>query len=51
MALAKIQAEIYASKFFGAYAHILNKYAKEEVKKKTTDWPTFHRALLKKGGE
>ena len=42
-------------KIFGAYVHILNEYAKEkeeeEEKKKTTDWPTFHRVLLKKGSE
>ena len=28
----------------------VNEYVKEE-KKKTTDWPTFHRVLLKKSGE
>ena len=50
MTLAKTQAEIQASKIFGAYAHIRNEYAKEP-KKKTTDWPIFHRVLLKKGGE
>ena len=50
MALAKTQVEIYALKIFGAYTHILNEYAKEE-KKKTTDCPTFHGVLLKKGGE
>ena len=36
-------------KDFHFYAHLLNEYAKEkEKKKKTTDWPTFHRVLLKK---
>ena len=33
------------------YAHLLNEYAKEEEKNKTTDWPTFHRVLLRKSGE
>ena len=34
------------------YAHLLNEYAKkEEEEKKTTDWPTFHRILLKKCGK
>ena len=36
------------------YAHLLNEYAKEmeeEEEKKTTDWPTFHRVLLRKSGE
>ena len=49
MALAKTQAEIYISKIFGAYIHILNEYAKE--KNKMVDWPTFHRVLLMKGSE
>ena len=38
---------------FHFYAYILNEHAKEEKeqKKKTTDWPTFHRVLLRKSGE
>jgi len=40
------------------FAYLLNECAKEEEEKKkkkkknkTTDWPTFHRVLLKKKGE
>ena len=59
MALAKTQVEILDLKNFGTNAHILNEYAKEKEeeeeekkkKKKTTDYPTFHRILLKKGSE
>ena len=29
----------------------MNTEKKEEEKKKTTDWPTFHRVLLRKSGE
>ena len=39
-------------KNFHFNAHILNEYTKEkEEKKKTTDWPTFHRILQRKGGD
>ena len=53
MALAEIQVKIQGSKIFYFYAHLLNEYAKkeEEEKNKTTEWPTFHRVLLKKTGE
>ena len=52
MALPKIHAEILRQEHFYFYAHLLNEYAKEEEeKKKTTEWPTFHRILLRKSGE
>ena len=46
----------YKLRKFYFYTHLLNEYAKEEEeeekkKNKTTDWPTFHRVLLRKCGE
>ena len=51
MALTKIAThrDIGLENFY-FYAHILNEYAKEE-NKKTADWPTFHKVLLRKSGE
>ena len=49
---ANKRGDISLQKFY-LYAHILNEYAKEmeEKEEKTTDWPTFHRVLLRKNGE